>query len=436
MERQLQKEIEGQPLKSSPTYNTALNLSQIPVTDVSVVSQKIDQIFPTFSESTFLEFNIEGDSEHYIDLQNTFLYMRLKCTDKAGEPLAPSSETSVANGIFSTMFQTLDIYVNNVNICSGSNLYNYSAYLNKIINYGGQSRATKLRSELLFKETTGTALDTNNNAYVQLKKISSKDSFEVYSRLSHPLFFQDKLIPPNVSIKIRLRRAPAQFCLLSTALAEGAVYDEKLKLVESFMDVKKVIINSKIEEMHKSILNKNQRMYFPFFDYQTLSFVVSKGSLQFTSETLMTEVPQFAMVAITQSKNFNGEVSKNPFEFKSNGLSSVYMTVNGQKQMMSNMNMSIDNNLYIRLYRQFCDVISSYGEMTDLTVEDYISNSYFIVPVNWSNSGKQDRFELQKTGNVKVHLTFESATLSNLNVLFYYITPKILSIDKSHVYIN
>lgn len=435
MERHLQKEIEGQPLKSSPTYNTSLNLSQIPVTDVSILSERYEQTFPSFSENTFLEFYIQGDSQHYIDLQNTFLYMRLKLTDKAGEALGTSA-TSVANCIFSTMFQTLDLFVNNVNICSGSNLYNYSAYLNKVINYGAQSRATKLRSEMLYKETTGTALDATNNAYAQLKKISSQESFEVYSKLSHPLFFQDKLIPPNVSLRIRLRRAPAQFCLLSTAIAEGAVYDEQLKIADTFMDVKKVIINSKIESMHQQILNKGQRLYFPFFDYQTLSFVVTKGSLQFTSETLMTEVPQFAMIAITDSKGFNGEISKNPYDFKSHGLSSVYMTVNGEKMLMSNMNMSVDNNLYIRLYRQFVDVISSYGEMSDLTVEDYVKHGYFIVPVNWNNSGKEDRFALQKTGNVKVHLTFESDTDKNLNVLFYYVTPKILSLDKSHVYIN
>lgn len=435
MERQLQKEIEGQPLKSNPTYTNSLNLSQIPVTDVSVLGTRIEQYFPSFNESNFLEFYIQGDSQHYIDLSNTFLYMRLKLTDKAGEPLT-SSATSVANCIFSTMFQSLDLLINNVNICTGSNLYAYSAYLNKLINYGAQSRKTKLRSELFFKETTGTALDTTNKAYEKLKEISSQESFEVYSKLSHPLFFQDKLLPPGFSLRIRLRRSPVQFCLLSTALTEGSVFDEQLKIMDTYMDVKKVIVNSKIESMHQQILNKGQRLYYPFFDYQTLSFVVSKGSLQFTSETLMTEVPQFAIVAITNSKGFNGEISRSPFDFKSNGLSSVHMTVNGEKQMMSNMNMSIDNKQYMRLYRLFCDVISSHGEMSDLTVEDYVSNTYFLVPVNWSNTGKEDRFALQKTGNVKVHLTFESDTASNLNVLFYYVTPKILSIDKSHVYIN
>lgn len=435
MERQLQKEIESQPLKSSPTYSTSLNLSQIPVTDVSFLDSKIESIYPQFNESTFLEFYIPGDNQHYIDLQNTFLYMRLKLTDKAGEPLE-SSATSVANCIFSTMFQTLDVSIQNVNICTGSNLYAYSAYINKIINYGDNTRKTKLHSELLLKEYDEPSVNATNTTYITLKDASQKSSFELYSKLSHPLFFQDKLIPPNTSIRIRLRRAPTQFCLLSTAVADGEVFGDQLKIMDTYLDVKRVIVNSKVESMHQALLNKGSRFYFPFFDYQTLSFVVSKGSLQYTSETLMTEVPQLALVAITESKGFNGAVEKSPFKFMPNGLSSVYMTVNGEKTLISNMNMSIDNHQYMRQYRLFCDVVSSYGEPTDLTVNDYIKNGYFIIPVNWQSTAKQDRFGLSKTGNVKVHLTFEKATESNLNVLFYYVTPKILSIDKSHVYIN
>lgn len=264
MERGSQKNLEEQALKSSPTFSTSLNLGHMPSTDISIVQEHFEQIYPVFniSDSPILEFYIPGSSTHYTDLSNIFLAIRAKCTNKDGTKLATDSATCPANTPFSTMFQNLEVLIQNVGTCSGSGNYAYTAMIEKIINNNLQSVNTKMRTEHMYRETSATAVDALNNAYVNLKKIAQGGDWECYSVISHPLFSQIRMLPPNISVRIRLRRSPNTFCMLSTLPAGNAAFTDQLVIIDSFLDVKRVVVNSKIQQMHESILSKGGGNYF------------------------------------------------------------------------------------------------------------------------------------------------------------------------------
>ncbi len=432
MDKTAQKELESQALKGSATYNTSLNLSKIPTTDISVSSEVTEVFFSTFpNDSSSLEFFIEGSSDQYIDLSSIYLYMRLKLTDKDGKALLNTSTTAPGNAIFSSMFESMECYLNNVIVTPNTGNYAYTAYINKLLNNGSSNKENIMRSELFFKETSATTIDSNNEAYQSLKK-AGKTPFECYSKLSHPLFFQQRYLPPSVSLRIKLRRSPNSFCLLAPAPAANSTFTDKLSILDTFLEVRKVVIDSKIESMHKQILQKGGNFFYPFYDYSVIAYNITTGILQHTSEILLTTVPTFALVGLVNSKHYNGQVDASPFSFNPNKIAGITLLVNGKPTNQGTLTINTDDNNFIRPYRNLCNVIAaSSGEGCDLSVTDFLERGYFLIPLITTSVGKEDRFTRSRAENVKVQIHFYTATTESLTCIFYFVTPRMVTLDKS-----
>lgn len=133
MERGSKRSVEGQTLKTGAAYNAAFDYSKLTATDISIVSESFEKFLLQYSPETgkILDIYVQGDDEHFIDLSNTFLYLKLRVRKKDGTKLATDSKTAVANCIFTSMFSDMEILIQNVPVTNNSDIFPYSAYINQ-----------------------------------------------------------------------------------------------------------------------------------------------------------------------------------------------------------------------------------------------------------------------------------------------------------------
>lgn len=294
--------------------------------------------------------------------------------------------------------------------------------------------ATQGKCEGFFRESSATTFDTDNAAYKARKALAQQDSFELYFKISSPIFDQIKFLPYNCSMRIRLRRSPNTFYLIGETAA-NETFGDHIIFTDSYMDVRRVQVHSRITQMHDQTLDKGGKLYWNIWNDDVISYALLVGTLSHTSDNLLSALPSFACIALVDSKSFNAEAKSSPFTFLHKTLNGVMLTLNGEPVNYSNLKFDTGSHEYTRIYRQLINLKGSYGNV-DLSPDDWLKHGYFIIPLIWSNNNRKDRYQMERPGAVKIHLSFKDATTKSLNVLFYYVTPKQISIDKSHVYVT
>ena len=80
-----------------------------------------------------VEFRIDG-TKSFIDLQNTFIFVKARVVNTDGTNLAADKEVSVINYISGSLWKTVTVKLNGDPLISCSD-YNYRAYIETLLNY-------------------------------------------------------------------------------------------------------------------------------------------------------------------------------------------------------------------------------------------------------------------------------------------------------------
>lgn len=431
MEKVSQMQIEDQQLRSAPSYHASLNLTSLPPTDISVVQSHVEDLYPVHSpksQGSPLEFFIPPSSSHYIDLNNTQLYLRCKVTSSAGAEIISTSKTIPANFPFASLFSNLDIKVNNVNITSSSNNYPYAAYINRVLSNGNDAKGTKFQAELLLKPDKISPIDTASTMFTTLKEV--RNEFEVIGKIAHGMFNQSRMLPPSTSLRITLRRAPNTFSLCGTDPQTGQTFTDIITIEEAILKCKKVVINRKVQEIHENALVNGERLEYPFKDFDAISYSIPKGSINHVSETLhMGAAPDAVVVGLVDSKAYSGTPSQSPFSFKDFNLSSISVLLDGEPQVFKEIRVNVSKKQFIHAYSQLFSLLPPHEGGNGITPKDFSENGLCLFAFDLNNAVRENRFALNKNGSLKIHCTFSSSLDNAVNVVCYLVNSKLLQID-------
>src|SRR6266516_491996 len=232
------------------------------------------------------------------------------------------------------------------------------------------------------------------------------------------LLFQDRYLPADVGIQLRLVRSKAAFCLMSDAQNPSF----KVKIHECKLLVRKVHISPTVFiEQAKAFEVGNAK--YPIRRVVCNSYSISTGMRDNVHEGLFTgQIPSRIVIAMVENQAFNGSFECNPFNFKHFGLTSIKIYVDGQAhsnikaiecdfathQSLSGYlslfagsgkyrrdeGLDIDRGEYERGFTLF-----AYDLLPDLTEEGY--------------------FNLVKEGSIRVELKFGNTLPVTVNVIAY-----------------
>ena len=425
--------------QSCECAKSELDIFSVPGTQTSIESGGWAEYNPisSLSDSVPIEFAISGSGNDYMDLANSHIFVRAKITQADGTNIDNTHHVAPVNLLLHSLFSEVDLKINDTLVSSTNNTYAYRSYIETLLTYGYGAKKSQLGASMYIKDVAGF-MDNNNphdaahlNQGMKDRHAFFEDSHTVdmIGCLHSDLFFQDKYLPSDVNLRIRLVRNKDAFCLMSAA---AATY--KIKIVECKLLIRKAKLSPSVYVAHAKALEIGNAKY-PIRRALVKTFTVSRGSLNYNQENLFSgQIPSRIVVGLVENEAFNGSYTKNPFNFKHMNLSQLKVYLDGQQQPIRPLEPNFGNGQYIESYMSLFVGTGKYmkDESIDITRADfpagYALYAYDLTPDLADEGG---HFNLQREGSVRLDLKFTQGLPTTINVVVYAEFQNIIELNRN-----
>lgn len=446
-----------------------LELFQVPPTNIALEESKWMEYYPISStlqsETAPIEFDIQGQGDEYIDLSQTYVQIVCKFTKDDGTALT-GANTSVTpvNNIIHSLFSEIDVTLNGKIITPGTDTYPYKAYLEKLLSYRPKTLETQMKACSLWeKDTAGHMDDALTTAPTQTKTqfnvvddkvtinaaqlgfplpaggeneglrrrrdaIENSKKITLIDRLYVDLFQQDRFIPNGVDIRLRFNRAKPAFHLMAHAGSTG-----KISILSMLLWVRKVKPTATVLNAINERLN-SETAKFPLRRVEVKTFTIPQGTQsKITDHLFQGQMPKRIVLGFVENAAFNGDLTKNPFNFKNANVKKLDVSINGETITTRPFEPDFANDLYLRSYLSLYQALGKFGEdwAPDISFEEY-KDGYTLWCVDFTKDqeAQLDKFHLIETGNLRIEVQFSQNTATTLNCLVYAEFDNLLEINK------
>ena len=419
-----------------------LDLFEVPATQTSVESGAFVEYNPISSlsdNSCPIEFCVSGSGTDYIDLANTQLLIKCKITKANGNNLVPADDhVAPINNLLHSLFSEVDVKLNDTLVSTTNNTYAYRAYLENLLTFDGPTKQTQLMAALFYKDVAGGMQDANPHEVAATNTgMKKRNSFmessavvDLVGQIHSDLFFQDRLLLNDVTMRLRLVRNKDAFVLMSSVV--NAAY--KLKIIEAKLLVRKVKILPSVQVAIAKALESSTAKY-PIKTIITKSYTIPRGALSHTQENVFSgQLPSRLVIGIVNNDSYNGSYASNPLDFQHKDLTSVKVFMDGQGQLVRPIEVDFAADQYMQGY---ISIFAGTGklfrdESCDITRSDYKSGyALFCFDLSPDLSGPCDHFQLSREGALRLDLTFGTALDATVNVIVLSEFDSLVEIDRN-----
>ena len=423
---------------SAESTQTGLDLFDIPPTQTAVTDGFFEEHHPlsTLSYGAPIQFTINGDTEFYLDLQNTFLHIKAKVTKADGTNLDDRATVAPVNNWLHSLFSQVDVYLNGTLITPSDNSYPYRAYLSSLLTTNPYVKKGVLTSELYYQDTPGK-LDIeqaeHNDGLKSRQALSSKSkTLDLYGPLAIDISQQSKFLPPGVTVQINLTPSKSSFNLIADDPAQGY----KSVITHASLHVRKSKVNPGIILAHEKVLSNTTAKY-PIKRIGTKIFGIPGGQLSHIQDNLfMSQTPVRLFVTLVDTDAFGGVYKKNPFDFKTKDLNFLSLYLDG-KQIPSGtpLTPNYEHGEYVRAYH---GLMSALGLANNLEAGGVLSYQDFAqgftiygFDLSPSLTDGDSSFELLRSSPLRIELKFAKELDTAVNVVCLGVFDNIIEIDKT-----
>lgn len=412
----------------------------------------VDYCFPRNNVDTGnVEFVVEGNNEHCIVPNKIFVKVEFEITGLAARKAAATDTTTTlieigtgdnmakivpVNNILHSAFESVDVYVNNMVTTRADRNYGYNAYFDIIRKYGEQSLDTYFqlggwyKDDLSHMDSYSIKESTNLQARRNFWSLSNKAlKGQFIGRLCSPLFMQEKILPPQVGLRVIMKKANNAFCLMH----EGG--DFQLKISGIVLMVQKVTPALGIKESYIKLLDEgNPLQYFlrtPMINYYTIPVNTS----QFVRDDLfLGKMPKHIIIGMVETTAYHGDSKKNPFNFQHFNINEIGLYKDGMPYPCPVTKMDFTNNMYAEVYHNFMKSLgSAYANNVPTINKDEFKSGFTLFSYDMSpdQSGSvQAASMLNMNSNIRLELKFNTVLPSNVTLLVYAEFENVMEISK------
>jgi len=354
---------------SEECAKSELDLFSIPPTQTSIEEGVWDNIYPqpNFQESAVLRFDIPGTNNHYLNLGETELHLKVSLRKKGTDaPMQATDKVGVVNNLLHSIFKQVQVYLNDSPVENSNNTYPYRAFLENALCYNKEAKETILRSELFMKDTNNVNDYENfdnvsgifdreiipsttpktftrekrekkkigNEGFVARRKLficpNPNDTNPIVpflglvGKLHCDIFNLNRYMLNNVDIGLILSRAPTNFFLKGSAAK-----DFKFRIEDAFLKVRRAVISPSVMLAHAIALEKTTAKY-PFKRVLVKPITIPYSSNNFSLSGIHNGMmPSRVVVGFVNTIGFEGSFESNaqdqnaPFQFLNLSISEI-----------------------------------------------------------------------------------------------------------------
>ena len=429
----------------------AFNLSsKLPVNDACEHGFSEPYYSRTNPDTGVLDFNVEGNSEHCLVLNKSFLKVEFEIIGKAARTAAgatvateydigtgdTAAKVVPINNILHSAFEQIEVYANNQITTKADRNYPVVAYYDTLCNYGEHPLHTYFQLSGWYKDDY-LQMESNN---VKVSKnlenrrgqwcISNKAlKGEFIGRICSPLFMQEKVIPPQVTIRVVMKKAKDTFCLMH----ESGSFELKIK--NPVLMVQKVTPVAAIKESYVQLLEEGHPLQYnlrtPLVNYYT----IEASSSQFMRDDLfLGKMPKRIILGMVETAAYHGNATLNPFNFQHFNVGEITLYKDGMPYPCPSMRMDFENQKYAEAYHNFMKSLgAAYSNKVPPVKKEEFGAGFFIVVYDMSpdQSGSvQSASMLSMNSNVRLEMKFAKALPKNVTLLVYAEYENAMEITK------
>lgn len=362
--------------KSSESVHSGLDLFAVPPSQTAINDGAFVEFYPlsTITPGAPIDFSISGATEDYLDLHNTYLHVKAKIVKGDGAILGIGEDVAPSNYFLHTLFSQVDIALNDTLISASENTYPYRAYLEATLGYSPSAKKGHLTASLFYRDSTNHFEDTQGDGNTGLKArrqaAARSREIDMMGRLHTDLMHQERYMLPGVDVKIKLIPSKSAFNLIAHDRAVGY----KTIITHASLFVRKAKVNPAVSLAHEKALEKATAKY-PMKRVLLKTFSIPRGQLSHVQDNLfLSQTPTRIVIGLVDTASFNGEYTRNPFNFKTHRLNFLSLYLDGKQIPSKPLTPDYPSRQYVRAF---------YGLMTavGLTSEDagnYIEYRYML----------------------------------------------------------
>ena len=421
--------------KSCESVHTGLDLFALPPTQTAVQDGLWVEYHPlaTLAAGAPIEFAVSGATADYIDLSNTYLYVKAKVLRQDGTNPPADAVFAPVNYWLHSLFSQVDVSLNNILVTPSENTYPYRAYIESTLNYGREAKTTHLTSALYYQDTANHLESLNRAENIGFRERNAQAAagreVDMIGRLHCDIFHQERYLLNGVDVKIRLIPSKSTFNLMAAADATF-----KSIITHASMFVRKVRLNPAVTLSHAKALERGTVKY-PLKRVVVKTFSIPAGNVGAVQDNLfLSQTPNRLVIGLVDSAAFNGENARNPFNFQTLGLSFLSLYLDGKQVPSKPLQPNFAGGQYVR---SFFNLMVSSGlanqdSGSNISRQDFTGGfALYSMDLTPSLIDDNQLFELVKSGALRMELKFVRALLRSVTVVVWAEMDSVLEIDRN-----
>ena len=411
---------------------------------LSINESRYEKYYPITSLTALgpIEFKIVSGDEDYLDLQNSFLYVKCRLLNGDGSALAAAdgandpADGSICypiNYFFATQFKSVEVSLNNKQVSGSDVLYSQKAYLEALLSYG-HSKQEQLQCALFAKdvgefETVANLWKeacTNTGARARFLATQYSKPFEMWGRVHSELFAQPKLMLSKMDMRIKFHRHAPEFALI----AKTDTKRYQISIEQAIMYVCKKTVSSSVREAHELALLKTNAKY-PVRKIDMKYFTRGPQQTDLSEPNLVHGIlPRRVVIALASSEATSGHLAKSPLNFQHFKVTTLKLRQNGVPVPFEELEMNFDDDLYSRGY------LTLFQGTGRLFTDSYISidqkdykKGHAIYSFDLSADMSEKNASVAKEGKLSLELKLGEAPTEAVAIIVYLERDACIEID-------
>lgn len=387
-----------------------------------------------------LEFVVEGDVDHMIVPGKCYLKLVLELSGQATRKVdsknvaVDSAKVYVANNILHSIFDVVETHVNGFNSTKTDKHHHYIGYLKTLCSFGEEPLETYFELSGWSKDTAGhmeSLDDTDNTGLEERKSYFSGTPFrgEFMGKICSPLFFQEKVLPTQTSLKVIMRKAPDNFVLMH----EAGTFT--LKIVEAVFWVQKVRVTPMVHDSYIQLLEEDHPIPYWLNTPRINYYTIEQGSSQFMrDDVFLGKMPRRIIIGMVETDSYHGKTDKNPFNFQHFDLAEICLYKDGIPYPRPLTKLDFRNKICAEAYHNFMTSMgAAYSDFVPhITKKDYMNGySLFSYDMSPDQLGSLHPASLlNMNSNIRLEMKFKNPLPKNITLLIYSESEHLMEIHR------
>ena len=381
------------------------------------------------NSNSVIQFVVPTSLDEYVQLRESLLYLKFKINikKKDGTNVTEADWKKIApvNYLLHSMFRQIDLEFAGKSITLSPQTYAYKARLEYDFGFTNDAKKSHLTAAGAYDDyTEKKSISENRSKFLRPTTITTDgagDSIELMGKLHLDMAFQPRALLGGTQLKLTLVPNEPKFFLM---LTDSTIIPE-LVFENVILYVHRSKISWPVIEAHNVVLQKSNAKY-PISRSFVKAFNVNSGNIDVSIDNAITgQLPRRVFIAMVTNDAFNGNYSKNPYNFQHFNLNHLAVYLDGEQFPLNAYKPNFDKKLFVREYMGLFESLNQLNTDSTLTLtknEWADGNTIFgfnFAPDMADDCNKMGYVNPIRDGSLRIDLKFSQALSETINVLLY-----------------